>query len=223
MPRCSAFAKRIALPPDVDDFQAGAGRSQLAPQPVQGHVQRIGRDHAGHAPGGSLQRGAAHGGTGLAHQAEHDLQFGRRQGDGGARALHAAFLRADADIAQHRRQFPHQGRAAQQGAHAGDQLLHGKGLGEVVVRAGLQAAHAVAERIAGREHEAGCGAACGAQPLHQFQAVAIGQAAVDDQHAVVDLLQGQPGRGDLVENVGLYAGVGQRAADERRQPGVVLN
>src|SRR5256885_9272834 len=30
-------------------------------------------------------------------------------------------------------------------------------------------------------------------------AVAIGQAAVDDDHAVVDVLQGQPGRGDRSE------------------------
>ena len=44
---------------------------------------------------------------------------------------------------------------AQPGLHPGQELRHGEGLGEVVVRAQLQAHHAVHHLAAGREHEDG--------------------------------------------------------------------
>ncbi len=52
--------------------------------------------------------------------------------------------------------------AAQQGAQAGDQLGHGEGLDQVVVRAGVQAAHLVGVLAAGGQHQHGGAAGLGA-------------------------------------------------------------
>ena len=42
---------------------------------------------------------------------------------------------------------------AQQGAQPGEQLLQGEGLGQVVVGAGVEALHPVADRVAGGQHQ----------------------------------------------------------------------
>jgi hypothetical protein len=47
--------------------------------------------------------------------------------------------------------------AAQRSAHAGQQFLNAKGLGNVIVRTGIQGHHLVAFRIAHGQHDYGSG------------------------------------------------------------------
>jgi len=72
--------------------------------------------------------------------------------------------------------------ATHQGADAGLQLVQIKGLGQVVVRAGVQAQHAVAHRAARGEDEHWRVQALGAGLGQHLEAVAAGQAEVQHDH-----------------------------------------
>ena len=70
--------------------------------------------------------------------------------------------------------------ATDQGAGAGEQLLEGERLAQVVVGAAVEAAHPVADRVARREEEHGRGPALAAMALQDRQAVRAGQPPVED-------------------------------------------
>ena len=78
-------------------------------------------------------------------------------------------------------------RAPQHGLQAGLQFLHVEGFGEVIVRPGVEAAHAVVNAITGGEDEHGQAHNAGARPGQQVQSVSIGQAQVqnDSVHGLV--------------------------------------
>ena len=83
-------------------------------------------------------------------------------------------------------------RAAQQRAHARGELGHGEGLHHVVVGAQVQAAHAVIDRVARREHQHRHRPVCpaaGAQAPQHLEAVHLRQADVED-HQVELLVRG---------------------------------
>ena len=82
--------------------------------------------------------------------------------------------------------------APEERADAGQQLLKGEGLDEVVVRAGIQTLHAVAHIVARGQHEHGHIAGV-AQPFADFKPVQAGQHPVqDDQIRRVVARQFQP-------------------------------
>ena len=75
--------------------------------------------------------------------------------------------------------------ATDQGAGAGQQLLEGEWLAQVVVGAAVEAAHPVADRVARREEEHGRGPALAAMALQDLQAVRAGQPPVEDDEVPV--------------------------------------
>ena len=82
--------------------------------------------------------------------------------------------------------------AAQQGLHPHQQLLEVKGLGEVVIGAGIEAAHLVLDASQGCEHQDRDlgGALIPAQPLAEGEAIDVGQHQIQ-QDQVRAVLQGQ--------------------------------
>ena len=84
--------------------------------------------------------------------------------------------------------------ATDQGAGAGQQLLEGKRLAQVVVGASVEAAHPVADRVARREEEHGRGPTLTAMALQDLQAVRAGQPPVEDDEVPVAGPQRVPGR-----------------------------
>ena len=75
--------------------------------------------------------------------------------------------------------------ATDQGAGAGQQLLEGERLAQVVVGTAVEAAHPVADRVARREEEHGRGPALAAMALQDRQAVRAGQPPVEDDEVPV--------------------------------------
>ena len=84
--------------------------------------------------------------------------------------------------------------AADQGAGAGEQLVEGERLAQVVVGPAVEAAHPVADRVARREEEHGRRPALAAMALQDLQAVRAGQPPVEDDEVPVAGPQRLPGR-----------------------------
>ena len=74
--------------------------------------------------------------------------------------------------------------AAGQGPDAGQQLLGLKGLGEIVVRTGVQPVHPVRQLGPGREHQHRRGAALRPQAAQHGEAVQLGQHHVQQDHVI---------------------------------------
>ncbi|MNY22944.1 hypothetical protein D3C86_1565850 [compost metagenome] len=110
--------------------------------------------------------------------------FAGRQRHG--RAIHhrGVGLRVDGDAFVFEHGFGASGAAADQRAHAGQQLVHVIGFDDVVVGARVQSGDAVADRVArgGDEHRRAV-LAC-AQIAQQCQAVALGQAQIQQDEVV---------------------------------------
>ncbi len=77
-------------------------------------------------------------------------------------------------------------RSPQKGAHAGEELVEGERLGEVVVGAGIEAGDAVRDEVAHREHQDGGRIAVGAEPPAHLEAVDARHQKVE--HDGVDVL-----------------------------------
>ena len=78
------------------------------------------------------------------------------------------------------RRFDGRRRSPHQRLHAREQFGKGEGLGEVVVAAGLQAAHAIVHGVARAEDQHRHVLAAPAQRVDQREAVETGQAQIDD-------------------------------------------
>jgi len=117
-------------------------------------------------------------------EAQHDLQFSRRERDRMVGAAQRALLGIDGEVGERCDQRSQCRRPAHQRPYASHEFAHGKRFGHVVVGAALESVHAVMQRVAcgqhqARRHLAGC-----AQGPQKGQTVAIRQAAIDDQHRV---------------------------------------
>ena len=73
-------------------------------------------------------------------------------------------------------------RPAQQRAHAREQLLQRERLDEVVVRAGVEAAHAVGDRVARCQHENRRAVAGGAHPAADLEPVDVRHQQIEHEH-----------------------------------------
>ena len=98
-------------------------------------------------------------------------------------------------------------------------VLRGKGFDEVVVRAFVQAGYAVGQGVAGGHDEHGQRAALLAQPAQPVNAVAVGQAQIEQCHVESFGTQGRTGAGQAIANVHGIAralqGGGQAAGNAR--------
>jgi hypothetical protein len=112
--------------------------------------------------------------------------------------------------------------AAQQRPHAGFELRQVEGLGEVVVGAEIQAAHAVGQRVERGEHQHRHGGLAGPQAAQHLQAVDARQADVQDRQVVDAQRQGPVGLLTVVGDVHRVSGLHQRAAQGVGKDQVVL-
>ncbi len=108
--------------------------------------------------------------------------------------------------------------APDEGAEAREQLLHVEGLDDIIVRAGVEAAHAVLELVAGGEHE-DWGFLGFAQAAQDFPAVHLGQHDIEDDAVVVIILGVEESRfavGGAVHGVTLLLQGLSQAAEQVR-------
>ena len=134
-------------------------------------------------------------------------------------AHRGAGARIEAQVADERDLLVAGRAAAQERLQARGDLLHRERLDDVVVGAGLEAAHAVVDLVAGREDADGDVLAAVAQAGEHLEAVEVGHVQVEQDDGRVDAadrLERRPaaGRGDDGEALQLEAG-GDRAADAR--------
>ena len=113
--------------------------------------------------------------------------------------------------------------APAEGADAGEELLEGERLREVVVGAGVESAHAVVDAVErGKQQDGGVDAAA-AEGLAHLHAVDLGQHHVEDDD-VVRAFEGHLQA--LLAVVGEVGGVAfflEHAADELRQAALILD
>jgi hypothetical protein len=103
------------------------------------------------------------------------------------------------------------------GAQAREQLGRVVGLGEVVVRAGIQPADAVGDLVARGEHDDDGALGQGAHLRQQRQAVAVAQVQVEQHRRVLHRQQGAARVGEAGRDID-HEGLGQQvAADGIRQ------
>ena len=115
------------------------------------------------------------------------------------------------------------GGAPQQRLQPRHQLVEVEGLDQVVVGTTLQPRHPVAHRIAGGEHQHRGGHAGVAPLLEQGEAIAVGEAAVEDHHVAGHTLQGSARLGDaghVIDDVVVHR---QPGANARGHQGVILD
>jgi hypothetical protein len=114
-------------------------------------------------------------------------------------------------------------RSAQQSSNTRHELVHGKGLWQVVVRTGVQTFHSITERIPRRQNQAGNAQLGVAQPLQQRQPVAVRKTTIEDQGAVGHLLERGPGGVDALHDVDGNACGGQAVAHQLCKSRMVLD
>ena len=172
-------AEQISLAPHGLD-QPRAPRLQDAAQRVDVNVQRVGDEVVGLAPDVPVDPRPRENLAGMAEEEDKHCQLLGRQVQGMAGPLGLLRRQVDAHVAIGERHYLERATATYQGAGAGEQLLEGKWLAEIIVGAGVESAHPVADRVARREEEHGRGPTLAAMALQDRQAVRAGQPPVED-------------------------------------------
>ena len=113
--------------------------------------------------------------------------------------------------------------AAQHGAHAGQQFADLEGLEDVVIGAGVQSGDAVVQGVAGGDDEHRQGGGLAADAAQYLQAVAAGQAEVQQDEVVVLGAQGREGAVAILHPVGCPGGIVQGAVDGVADHGVIFD
>src|SRR5215207_8726792 len=112
----------------------------------------------------------------VAHEVLEQLELALRELHPALAAVHLVRVRVQREVPDAQRRHAAGRAAAQERAHAGQQLLALERLDEVVVRADVEALHARVERVARGEHEDRGVVLVLAQPARDLDAVHAGQA-----------------------------------------------
>ena len=94
---------------------------------------------------------------------------------------------------------------------------------EVVVGAGIQAFHPVAQRVPRRKHHAGHSNSGMAQTPQQYEPIAIRQTAIDHERLVRQSPDRSPCRVDAIDDIDNDAGCLEPLANQSREPLMVLD
>jgi hypothetical protein len=164
--------------------------------------------------------------AGVLHEVFEQAEFRRPEMDLFTRALHPVCGAVDRDVADHDLVFSQaRTNTAQDGAQAGEELVHRERLGQVIVGALIEATDAIALVAAGRQHDDRRVArlAARAQPAADFDPRNLGQHPVEQDEIGADLVG---------EKQGLFAVARQRNAiaflleivfEQKRQRFLVLD
>ena len=115
------------------------------------------------------------------------------------------------------------GERRREGPDARQQLAECEGLGEVVVRPGVEALDAVLERAQGGEHQHRRGDALGSQRANDAHALQTGQQAIEHDHVVLMLIREREALQAVARDVNHEELRGQDTADRLRHPRLVLD
>ena len=173
----------VAQPPHRLNADAGADAPQLFAQEAHIHLHMVLHRVGVVAPHLCQQRLLGDVPLRRLHQLAHDVELPRRQPH--------PVLPADEHVGVQLQLGIAKGEgvdllplAAQQGVDAGQQLPRVKGLGEVVVRAGVEALHPVQHVRTSGQHQDGGAAAAGADLPGHLEAVESGHHDVQDQQVI---------------------------------------
>jgi len=160
---------------------------------MQGHIQRIGSHCLSDTPCCRFECAATHHLSGGANQRDDDLQLGWCQADLLFSAAQTAALGQHLQVVVHQLQITQFSRPTHQGAHACPQLFHRKGLGQVIVRTGVQPIHPIMQCIAGGQHQTWHLVAGRTHAPHQLKPVAVRQTTVNDHQCMALSGNAMPG------------------------------
>ena len=128
----------------------------------------------------------------------------------------------ESQVAHHQVGAPSRGAAAQQRAHAGQQLLALEGLDQIVVGPGVEPRHARLERVARGEDEDGHVALL-AQPAADLHAVELGQAQVEHDRVGLEVVRLVERGLTVARDADLVALLVEGTAEHAGDIGVVLD
>lgn len=151
-------------------------------------IERVGLHLVVKAVDRLFEHGAHHRATGAAQQRLQHQEFAARQVERETLDARLAMFAIEGEAAEPHGPARHVAGAAQHGAQPRQQFLDGEGLGQIVVRPGIEAGDAVGDLAAGGEQDhrhAPRTLGAGAQLRQQAETVAIRQLAVE-QHGVMD-------------------------------------
>ena len=131
--------------------------------------------------------------VGVPHEELEQRELLDREFEALGAASHGPRHRIEHEIAGRQRHRQGAPRAAQQRAHAGQQLLEGEGLDQVVVGAAVEAGDLVVGRVAGGEHEHRNGQTTLAQVAADAETVETRQHDVEQDQVVLVVAAAQAG------------------------------
>jgi D-alanyl-D-alanine carboxypeptidase/D-alanyl-D-alanine-endopeptidase (penicillin-binding protein 4) len=199
------------------------GAGQLAAEVAHVHVHHVALRVEVHVPDLLEQGGAAHDLLGVQQEVLQELEFlgGEVQRAIGHAHRMPQAVQRDRPVAEHLE--PLRTAPAMQRADPGEQLVEAEGLGEVVVRAGIEPANHVLHRVARGEHQDRRVPPFAAQLGRHLKSVLLRQHHVEQDHVVV-VDVGEHGRllavGRDVHHVALFL---QALLDEPGDLPVVLH
>jgi hypothetical protein len=118
---------------------------------------------------------------------------------------------------------PFRGRPAREGAEAGEQLVEGEGLRQVVVGSRIEPAHAILDRVTRGQHQDRRPDPVLAEPAADVEAVDARQHHVEDDRVVVDGLRHPESGFPAVRHVGRVPLLAQPAAEQLAELLLVLD
>ena len=183
----------------------------------------VGADGLFHAVDAVFERALGNHAAAAAQQQFEQGEFAARQQDRLSRDLDGAVHGVEAEIAGLEPEAEGAARPPQQRLQAGDQLLHGEGLLQVVVGAAVEALDAMGDAVARGQDQDRRGIAALAQGLEDLQAVTVGQRQVENAGVVARGAEGGERLVDQGHAVDDEAGVLQPLGGEVGQAIIVFD
>ena len=177
--QCGQTAQQISLASYGLD-QPRSPCLEGAAQRVDVNVQRVGDEVVSLAPDVPVDPRARENLIGMTEEKDKNCELLGRQVQGMAGTPGLLRRQVNAHVAIRKRHVRERAPATYQGAGAGEQLLEGKRLAEIIVGTGVKPAHPVADRVARCQEEHGRGPTLAAMILQDSKAVASGQPPVED-------------------------------------------
>jgi len=186
------------------------GQSNFLPQPSDKNLDELGIVFMLAFPNPLAQFDPGKDATGLAHQNSKQSELARRKVEETAGALCFLLDEIESQIADAKRNLWFFRVTPPEGPDAGEQFLHGKGFGEVIISAELQAGDSIIQFAARGQDQDTMRHMLGAQSPQHFEAIDSGQTDVEHEQIIRLCLNFTQSSFAIVSDDGFMARVPER-------------
>lgn len=187
------------------------------------HVDGVGEPVVVRVPHGVQEIGAGDDETGPIHEVVQERELASSERHEDTAAADGVRRRIERDVAHRQLRAAGLVRSAQQGPHTRRQLGEVEGLGEIVVRAGVQSEHLVTEAVASREHEDPRAAPRRTELTAQREPVPVGQTKIEDHEMVARSDHQTPGLGQGLGQLHRVSVLGETALDHCSEGHIIFD